>query len=168
MSVVTLEDIPPYNSDMEGDLPEPVKDLRSIIGQSAGIIVASPEYNWGMPGQLKNAIDWASRPAFRSPLFGKPVLLFTCSLHSATIAVRAHAQLRETFASTGARVLARKHGYVRGFEEDVRRGIVIGEASIDGVCDSLDALLHEIALVSRPVSGPIHRARRMETRNISG
>src|SRR5262245_32672038 len=56
-------DIPLYNADVEanGD-PEPVRAFKSAIDKASGLLIATPEYNYGVPGVLKNAIDWASRP----------------------------------------------------------------------------------------------------------
>lgn len=71
-----LHEIPPYDADVEaeGD-PEPVVALKESIQQADALLIASPEYNRGAPGVLKNAIDWASRPPLASPLAGKPVAL---------------------------------------------------------------------------------------------
>ena len=62
-----LGDIPPYNDDVfqKGD-PAPVADFKSFIGPSDAMLISTPEYNYGVPGVLKNAIDWASRPAGKS------------------------------------------------------------------------------------------------------
>ena len=70
------------------------------------MILASPEYNYGMSGVLKNALDWLSRPYGASALKGKPVLNITAS-PAFTGGVRAHQQMNETLAAIGARTLAR-------------------------------------------------------------
>ena len=73
LHIAPLDAIPPYNADLDGDAPpEPVAALKRAIAAADGIVLCSPEYNYGMPGVLKNAIDWASRPGFASPLKGKP------------------------------------------------------------------------------------------------
>src|SRR2546430_10729157 len=68
--------IPPYNYDVEvkGD-PEPVAALKAAIREADALLVVTPEYNYGVPGVLKNAIDWASRPPTGSVLIGKPAAL---------------------------------------------------------------------------------------------
>ncbi len=62
LTVQTLNDIPPFNQDDEGDPPAGVVALRDAIRAADGLLVSSPEYNHGVPGVLKNALDWASRP----------------------------------------------------------------------------------------------------------
>ncbi|WP_225829861.1 NAD(P)H-dependent oxidoreductase [Streptomyces sp. NK08204] len=70
-----LGDVPLYNQDLDvEDCPKPVQRLRTAIAEADGLIIASPEYNGSIPGVLKNAIDWASRPTSRSALLGKCVV----------------------------------------------------------------------------------------------
>src|ERR1051326_8104501 len=68
-----LDEIPLYNEDLEakGD-PKPVAAFKTAIREADALLIATPEYNYGVPGPLKNAIDWASRPAASTPLNGKP------------------------------------------------------------------------------------------------
>src|SRR5262247_594324 len=75
-----LGDIPPYNDDVfqKGD-PEPVADLKSIIGGADALLISTPEYNYGVPGVLKNAIDWSSRPPRESAIRGKPTAIMGAS-----------------------------------------------------------------------------------------
>jgi chromate reductase len=73
-----LGDLPPFNSDIAGD-PEPVAALKDAMRAAAGIVIATPEYNYSIPGVLKNALDWASRPQ-PSPLRGKPIGIVGCSV----------------------------------------------------------------------------------------
>ena len=65
IQVVTLEDIPLYNEDLDQDpeIPE-VAAFKKLIAESDGVLIATPEYNHDVPGVLKNALDWASRPVF--------------------------------------------------------------------------------------------------------
>ena len=80
---ITLFDlamIPLYNQDVEdeGD-PEPVKAFKHAIGDADALLICTPEYNFSIPGVLKNALDWASRPAKATPLYGKPVTVMGAS-----------------------------------------------------------------------------------------
>src|SRR6056297_2352057 len=73
IDIVTLEDVPLFNQDVEAQgWPPRVQDLRERIGASDAVIFASPEYNYSVTGVLKNAIDWLSRPEGDAPLNGKP------------------------------------------------------------------------------------------------
>ena len=95
-----MAEIPLFNEDLEaeGD-PEPVRALKRAIADADALLVATPEYNHGVPGVLKNAIDWASRPAGRSALTGKPAAVLGASPGTVGTA-RAQSQLRQAFVFT--------------------------------------------------------------------
>jgi len=105
VEVFDLMEIPLYNQDVE-DAGEPasVVSLKTAMARSDALLVATPEYNHGIPGVLKNAIDWASRPRVTSPLRDKPVAIMGASPGRGSTA-RAQAQLREAFVFTGACVM---------------------------------------------------------------
>lgn len=95
--------VPLFNQDLYAEpLPPAVAVLRARIAAADGIVIVSPEYNHGIPGVLKNALDWASRPHNGSPLKNKPVLIVTAS-HAFTGGVRAQYQIREALVSALAR-----------------------------------------------------------------
>lgn len=71
VSVYDYAEVPLYNADL--DTPAAVEALKAAIAQADAVLMAVPEYNYGIPGVLKNAIDWASRPAYRSVFRDKPV-----------------------------------------------------------------------------------------------
>jgi chromate reductase len=100
-----LDMVPPYNQDLE-DRGEPssVVALKDIIRLADALLIATPEYNNGMPGVLKNAIDWASRPARASVLRDKPVVVMGVS-PGAGAAARAQQQVRDALVYTGGCVL---------------------------------------------------------------
>src|SRR2546422_3489765 len=80
LDIFPLHALPLYNEDDDAErAPESVRALRSAIDASDGVIIISPEYNHGMSGVLKNALDWASRPYGLSVLKRKPVLTMTAS-----------------------------------------------------------------------------------------
>lgn len=95
-----LRDIPPYDDDVlrNGD-PEPVAALRAQVVAADAILIASPEYNWGMPGVLKNAIDWVSRPMGQSPLPSKVIALMGASAGPLGT-IRAQLQWRQVLPRT--------------------------------------------------------------------
>jgi chromate reductase len=73
LEIFDLEGIPPFNQDTEGNMPVKVKEFKTKIREADGILIATPAYNYSVPGVLKNAIDWASRPYGENPFDGKPV-----------------------------------------------------------------------------------------------
>jgi chromate reductase, NAD(P)H dehydrogenase (quinone) len=73
-----LGEIPHFNSDLPEE-PASVTALKAAIREAQGVVIATPEYNYSVPGVLKNALDWASRPQ-PSPLRGKPVAVIGCSV----------------------------------------------------------------------------------------
>ncbi len=95
-----LREIPPYDADADakGD-PESVTDLKRAIADAGALLIATPEYNYGVPGVLKNAIDWASRPPRTSVLKGKPAAIMGASAGLVGTA-RAQLQLRHAFLFT--------------------------------------------------------------------
>ena len=100
-----LRAVPPYDENDDLEPPPPaVAHLRAAIAAADALLIATPEYNSSIPGQLKNAIDWASRPLATNVLRNKPVAVIGAST-GAFGAVWAQAELRKVLAATGARVL---------------------------------------------------------------
>ena len=100
-----LKAVPPYDEDDDVEpAPAAVADLRDAIAGVDAILFATPEYNQSVPGQLKNALDWASRPFATNTLRNKPVAVVGAS-KGAFGAVWAQAELRKVLAATGARVV---------------------------------------------------------------
>lgn len=97
-----LGDVPPYEEHTEA--PEAVVALREAIDAADAVLVATPEYNGSIPGQLKNALDWASRPFPDNALRGKPVAVIGAST-GVFGAVWAQAELRKVLGVIGADVL---------------------------------------------------------------
>jgi chromate reductase len=96
----TLAQIPPYNEDVRArGEPDPVVALKEAIRQADALVIATPEYNFSIPGVLKNAIDWASRPPDASPLGGKPVAIMGATSGSWGT-VRAQMHLRQVCVFT--------------------------------------------------------------------
>ncbi len=101
-----MKAVPPYDEDDDVQpAPAAVAALREAIAGADAVLFATPEYNWSIPGVLKNAIDWVSRPLASNPLRNKPVAVIGAST-GAFGAVWSQAELRKVLSSTGARVLA--------------------------------------------------------------
>ena len=100
-----LKTVPPYDEDDDVEpAPAAVAALRAAIAGADALLFATPEYNSSVPGQLKNALDWVSRPLAKNPLRGKPVAVVGAS-SGAFGAVWAQAELRKILAAIGARVI---------------------------------------------------------------
>ena len=100
-----LKWLPPYDEDDDGDdAPVEVQRLRAALAGADAVLFSTPEYNSSIPGQLKNAIDWASRPLATNVLRNKPVAVVGAST-GAFGAVWAQAELRKVLGALGARVV---------------------------------------------------------------
>jgi chromate reductase, NAD(P)H dehydrogenase (quinone) len=99
-----LAEVPPFNEDDEDAAPEPVRALNDAIREADAVLVATPEYNASLPGVLKNALDWVSRPYDATPLRGKPVAVIGAST-GLFGAVWAQAEARKVLRTIGAHVL---------------------------------------------------------------
>jgi chromate reductase len=102
LTIVTLDEVPLFNEDVEaaGD-PSGVVALRDAVAGADSLLIATPEYNHGVPGVTKNAIDWLSRPPRRSVLDGKPVAILGAS-PGMTGSARGQSQLRQAFGFTNS------------------------------------------------------------------
>jgi chromate reductase, NAD(P)H dehydrogenase (quinone) len=100
-----LKAVPPYDQDDDvAEAPAAVAELRDAIAGADAVLIATPEYNASVPGQLKNALDWVSRPLATNPLRNKPAAVAGAST-GAFGAVWSQAELRKVLAAIGARVL---------------------------------------------------------------
>jgi chromate reductase len=100
-----LREIPPYDADLEAEATPPaVAELRQAMRDADAVLVATPEYNHSIPGVLKNALDWASRPAGQSALTGTPAAVVGASTGMFG-AVWAQAETRKVLGALGGRVL---------------------------------------------------------------
>jgi chromate reductase, NAD(P)H dehydrogenase (quinone) len=137
-----LHAIPVFDRDLEakGD-PEPVRQLKTAIRSADALLIATPEYNYGIPGVLKNAIDWASQPARESVLDAKPVAIMGASTGIGGT-VEAQAQLRRVLMFPGAQTLPEPEVLVsraRGkFDAD---GRLTDEGTRAAIAKLLDALV---------------------------
>jgi len=96
LEIIDLEGIPLFNQDLERQPPDKVKEFKAKIRAADAILIATPEYNYSIPGVLKNAIDWASRPYGDNAFDGKPVAMMGASVGMLGTA-RAQYDLRRSF-----------------------------------------------------------------------
>jgi chromate reductase, NAD(P)H dehydrogenase (quinone) len=113
VSFERLAEIPAYDADLEDDTaPDSVAALRDAMREADAVLVATPEYNSSIPGALKNALDWASRPAGESALMGTPAAVIGASTGMFG-AVWAQAETRKVLGALGGRVLEREFPFPR-------------------------------------------------------
>jgi chromate reductase, NAD(P)H dehydrogenase (quinone) len=111
-----LKAVPPFDEDDESDPGAAVMALREAISAADGVLIATPQYNASFPGQLKNALDWASRPYEANVLRGKPVAVIGAS-PSRSGAARAQAEARTVLNAIGAEALDAELALPRASEQ---------------------------------------------------
>lgn len=138
-----LASLPPYDADSDvGTGPEPVRDLRERIAAADALLVATPEYNGSIPGLLKNAVDWASRPFPGGALGGKTVAVIGASTGQYG-GMWAQAELRKSLGVAGARALADGVAVPKAQERFDAGGRLLDEALRDRLAALLAALAAE-------------------------
>ena len=140
-----LKDVPPYDEDDDRDgAPKAVADMRAAFAGADAVFISTPEYNSSVPGQLKNALDWVSRPLATNPLRNKPVAVVGASA-GAFGAVSAQAELRKVLATIGARIVdgevAVGHAPTR-FDDE---GTLVDEDLREQLGEVVDALVAAVA-----------------------
>ena len=149
LTIFPLNDVPPYDQDADtATPPAAVSALRSAIGDADGLVIGSPEYNAGISGVLKNALDWASRPYGKSTLTGKPVLTFTSSPAS-TGGARAQAQLNETLIAIAAQLVLRPQAVIGVVHEKMTDGEFTDPKSLTFLSAAVDDLVRDLNRSSR-------------------
>jgi chromate reductase len=144
-----ISEIPIYNEDIRvlGE-PEPVKLFKQKIAESDALLIATPEYNYSIPGVLKNAIDWASRPPTDSPLNGKPLAIMGAGGRMGT--VRAQNHLRQVAVYTNMLAMNKPEVLVANAREKFdKEGKLIDERTRTQLRKLLDAFVDWIMLLNK-------------------
>ncbi|HZU88678.1 MAG TPA: NADPH-dependent FMN reductase [Stellaceae bacterium] len=146
LDIYDLAPIPPYNQDFEGEKRPPrVKAMLAAIAESDGLVLCAPEFNHSIPGVLKNALDWASRPAFASVMAYKPVAIMATS-QGPLGGARCLEHMRVALDSMLARVVLAREVIITRAGDKIRDGRLVDEASLGFACAAMEALLREIHL----------------------
>lgn len=136
--------LPHYNGDLEKEvLPKEVTDARGLVQQADGVLVVCPEFNHGIPGVLKNTLDWLSRPAFNSCFLHKPVYFITQSTGDLG-GVRAQYQLRETFASMLCHIIPLREAALTHIGEKVTDGVIMDTDTLAFLKRTTERVIAEI------------------------
>lgn len=146
MEIPSLHDIPLYNEDLdltESSTPVSVSLLRQMVANADGVLIASPEYNHGMSGVIKNTLDWLSRPHGNAVLKNKPVLVMTAS-PAFTGGVRAQQQLNETLWAVQVKLVRYPQIVIGAVAGKIRDGRLVDEparqflaAGVVSLCDTV-------------------------------
>jgi chromate reductase, NAD(P)H dehydrogenase (quinone) len=141
-----IAELPIYDEDLDGcEPPPPAARLRANVAHADALLIATPEYNASIPGGLKNALDWASRPYATNVLRKKPVAVIGASTGFFG-AVWAQAELRRVLETCGARVLDRQLPLARAFEAFTADGSLADPA----LAAALRDILVELLRLARP------------------
>jgi chromate reductase len=139
-----LREVPPYDADMDvTPAPEAVAAMRDAIWEADALLIATPEYNASIPGVLKNAIDWASRPWPDNPLRGKPTTVLSASEGSFG-AVWAQAELKKVLGIAGARVMDEGLALPRAHEAFDPDGRLVEPVYRESLAATLEALVDQV------------------------
>jgi chromate reductase len=141
-----LAPIPAYNQDFEGEKRPPVvKKLLADIADADGLVLCAPEFNHSIPGVLKNALDWASRPAFASVMAYKPVSIMATS-RGPLGGARCLEHMRVALDSMLSRIALAREVIITATESKIRDGRLVDETSLGFACGAVEALIAEIRL----------------------
>jgi chromate reductase len=141
LDIFDLEGIPLFNQDLESQLPERVKEFKGKIRASDAILIATPEYNYSVPGVLKNAIDWALRPYGDNVFSGKPLALMGASIGMLGTA-RAQYHLRQTLVFLNVYPLNQPEIMIPFVAEKIdEKGNLTDEKTKDKIRELLESLI---------------------------
>ena len=140
-----LRDVPPYDGDHDVEpAPSEVAALRATVAEADAVLISTPEYNSSIPGQLKNALDWASRPIATHTFRSKPVGVIGSSA-GIFGAVWSQAELRKVLAAMGARVAEIEVAVGRAAEKFDADGRLLDEEIREELRDAVAVLVAEVA-----------------------
>jgi chromate reductase len=153
-----LKEVPPYDEDDDADdAPAVAAAFRDAIAGADGVFFATPEYNSSIPGQLKNAIDWASRPHGTRSLRNKPVAVVGAST-GAFGAVWSQADLRKVLASTGARVVEGEVAVGHAPTRFGKDGLLADEDHLEQLQEVVTGLVEAVEARTTGLGAPAVRA----------
>lgn len=137
---IKFDHLPMFNQDIEDDLPESVKIFKKQIKESDAILFITPEYNYSIPGVLKNAIDWGSRPYADNSWSGKPAAIMSASISSLG-GIRGQGQLREMFVDLNVFALNKPEVMVVRIQDKIENNKITDEITLGKIKEQLEAFL---------------------------
>ncbi len=143
LEIFDLADIPLYNQDLDGEKPSSVSEFKDKIKSADAILIATPEYNYSIPGVLKNAMDWASRPYGDNSFDGKPLAIMGASIGNIATA-RAQYHLRQTCVFLNMHVVNQPEVMVGVAQDKIDSNGVLTDEKTKEVIKNLLAKLVEL------------------------
>lgn len=141
LEILEIGDLPLFNQDFENSLPPHVQEFKNKIKAADAVLFVTPEYNYSIPGVLKNAIDWASRPYGNNSFDNKPGAIMGGSMGNVASA-RAQYHLRQTFVFLNIHAINRPEVLVPAIQEKVdANGVVTDRHTRDKIKELLEALV---------------------------
>lgn len=150
LDIFTLEGIPPFNQDEEQQPPPKVIELKNAIRAADAILIATPEYNYSIPGVLKNAIDWSTRPYGDVPLLGKPAAIMGATIGGMGTS-RAQYHLRQVLGALNVHTLNQPEMMISHGDEAFDEQ---GNLRDDQLNQQLDKLLDALVRWTVRLQGP--------------
>ena len=136
-----IAQVPLYNEDVEMEAyPESVTQFKNHILKADGLIIVTPEYNYSVPGVLKNALDWASRPPTAIPFIGKPCAIMGASI-SQFGSVRGQLHLRQVLFALGVQLMNTPEVYLPKAKDLFATGVLTDERTISHLVKFWDAFV---------------------------
>lgn len=144
MEVAGIDALPHFNQDLEADFPVAAQDLKDIVESADALIIATPEYNRAVPGVLKNAVDWLSRPYGKNSFTGKSVLVVGAS-PGGTGTAMAQYHLKQSLLHLNANVLGQPEFFVGGTGDKFNEtGVLTDDKTKEYVTSALQVLVEAI------------------------
>lgn len=140
VDVADIGPLPLFNGDMEESMPQVVTDFKTKVASADAIIFVTPEYNYSIPGVLKNAIDWCSRPVTNNVLDSKPVSIMSAS-PGMMGGSRAQYHLRQCFVFLNMFPINRPEVIINNVQEKISEGKISDQKTIDKITEQLNALI---------------------------
>lgn len=148
IEIIDIKDMPMYNEDIELNSPQIVLDVKKQAKEADGILFVTPEYNYSIPGVLKNTLDWFSRVS--RPIAGKPTMMLGASTGSVGT-VRSQNHLRQVLNSAGVAAvnLPGNELYISNVEDKLDKdGILTDESTIERIDKSVDNFIEWIGKIN--------------------
>lgn len=134
-----IDDFPLYSQDLEAEMPAVVKEFKNKVKQADAILIATPEYDYSIPGYLKNAIDWASRPYGDNSFEDKPGAIMSAS-PGMLGGVRAQYALRQSCVFLNLHLLNKPEVIVPAVHEKIKDGKLVDKHTSEKIQELLAAL----------------------------